>query len=330
MLPTVRLALACLIVSLTTGCASIVNGQNQSVTVTTRADGADVPGAKCTLTNDKGKWYTATPGSVVVRRSYGELAVNCTHETREAGAQSFKSATKAMAFGNAIFGGVIGVAVDVSTGAAYDYPDLLPVTLGAVAAPQPTGPDGPNVALKAAAPRLLPRLGTRYQLRDLDVISGAPTGETILTLTALSATEAEFNDGAITVGLTGQATRNATGAGAIGGIRLVDLVPGSRASASFVPSGGGETVPLELDVGPVETLADGLGGLRVARVQVRGYAGRGGGAGSFPNAPITGEAIVDMDTGLLLSAHVKSRAINYTLRRELVKVIRPASAPTPA
>ena len=53
-----------------TGCASIVSGQNQSISVTTLKNGTDVPGAKCTLTNDKGTWYTTSPGSVMVRRSY--------------------------------------------------------------------------------------------------------------------------------------------------------------------------------------------------------------------------------------------------------------------
>jgi hypothetical protein len=39
-----------------------------------------------------------------------------------------------MAFGNILFGGVIGAGVDVATGAAYDYPavieiDMTPITI---------------------------------------------------------------------------------------------------------------------------------------------------------------------------------------------------------
>jgi hypothetical protein len=45
-----------------------------------------------------------------------------------------------MAFGNILFGGFIGAGVDVATGAAYDYPNLLTVDLGTpgkpVASPQ--------------------------------------------------------------------------------------------------------------------------------------------------------------------------------------------------
>lgn len=43
---------------------------------------------------------------------------------------SVKSSTKAMAFGNIIFGGVIGAGVDVATGAAYDYPTMITVLMG--------------------------------------------------------------------------------------------------------------------------------------------------------------------------------------------------------
>jgi hypothetical protein len=45
---------------------------------------------------------------------------------------------------------------------------------------------------------------------------------------------------------------------------------------------------------------------------------------------MTGEFMIDLDTGLVLSAHVKSPANNYTLRRELVKVTRPITAASPA
>jgi hypothetical protein len=38
-----------------------------------------------------------------------------------------------MAFGNILFGGLIGVGVDMSTGAAYDYPALITVPMQAAA-----------------------------------------------------------------------------------------------------------------------------------------------------------------------------------------------------
>ncbi|MGH7102245.1 MAG: hypothetical protein ACREFJ_07590, partial [Acetobacteraceae bacterium] len=39
------------------------------------------------------------------------------------------SSTKGMAFGNILFGGLIGAAIDVSDGAAYVYPALITVPM---------------------------------------------------------------------------------------------------------------------------------------------------------------------------------------------------------
>src|SRR5690349_11938271 len=90
------------------GCASIVNGQNQSVSVETRSTTGQVAGASCKLSNDKGVWYVTSPGSTTVHRSYEDLAVKCEKDGLEPGLLSVKSGTKAMAFGNILFGGVIG------------------------------------------------------------------------------------------------------------------------------------------------------------------------------------------------------------------------------
>lgn len=101
------------------GCASIVGGHDQPLSVATPG----CQGAACELTNDKGKWYVpTTPGSVSVRRSYSDLLVACTREGAPPASASVKSTTKPLAFGNIIFGGIIGAGVDIGTGAAYDYP----------------------------------------------------------------------------------------------------------------------------------------------------------------------------------------------------------------
>jgi len=108
------------------GCASIVSGTNQPVTV----DAPGCGGASCKLTNDKGSWAVTVPGSVVVSRAYGPLTVVCTKEGFPSGTTTVNSSTKGMAFGNVLFGGIIGAGVDVSTGAAYDYPNsiIVPMT----------------------------------------------------------------------------------------------------------------------------------------------------------------------------------------------------------
>lgn len=116
--------------ALSTGCASITTGQNQSLSVETRANGTTVSGASCKLENDKGTWYATSPGTAVVRRSYNDLNVRCEKNGHEAGVTAAKSSTKGMAFGNILAGGIIGAAIDAGSGAAYDYPSIISVELG--------------------------------------------------------------------------------------------------------------------------------------------------------------------------------------------------------
>ncbi|MGL4573393.1 MAG: hypothetical protein ACRCV9_01240 [Burkholderiaceae bacterium] len=104
----------------------------------TKLKGEQVAGAKCELKNDKGSWFVDTPGSVTVRRSISDMQVACTKAGVEPGNAAFKSSTKAMAFGNILFGGIIGAGVDVATGAAYDYPSLFEIEM-ASGAPAPAG-----------------------------------------------------------------------------------------------------------------------------------------------------------------------------------------------
>lgn len=131
--------------SLSSGCASIVNGQNQPISV----DTPDCSAASCQLTNDKGTWFVTTPGSVTVRRSFGSMTVACTRAGYVPVSTIVDSRTKAMAFGNIIFGGAIGAGIDIGTGAAYDYPELITVPLlcGSGAVSKTTSPAGTIGAL---------------------------------------------------------------------------------------------------------------------------------------------------------------------------------------
>jgi hypothetical protein len=62
-----------------------------------------------------------------------------------------------MAFGNIIFGGIIGGAIDAGSGAAYDYPPLITVLMGenGTATPEPhpanNAPEKPSQSNVAAA-----------------------------------------------------------------------------------------------------------------------------------------------------------------------------------
>lgn len=56
---------------------------------------------------------------------------------------TIKSSAKGMAYGNILAGGIIGAAVDMGTGAAYDYPSLITVSMGLTTLLAPTAPTAP-------------------------------------------------------------------------------------------------------------------------------------------------------------------------------------------
>lgn len=113
-----------------TGCASIVSGTSQVVSVETLHSSGPVSGAVCKLENDKGVYYVTTPGTVTVHRAYGDLNVKCEKAGFDPGLATVKSSTKGMMAGNIVFGGFIGAGVDAASGAAYDYPPLFQVMMG--------------------------------------------------------------------------------------------------------------------------------------------------------------------------------------------------------
>ncbi|MDE4130609.1 hypothetical protein PXK18_18350 [Phaeobacter gallaeciensis] len=108
-------------VFLFTACASIVEGDQQSVSVET----PDCPKAKCVLSNEQGSYYiSSTPSSVIVNKSRSPLSVKCSKNDYDE-LISIESGTEGVAFGNILAGGIIGAAVDMSTGAAYVYPPTI-------------------------------------------------------------------------------------------------------------------------------------------------------------------------------------------------------------
>lgn len=105
-------------------CASIADGKNQSISITT-----DPSEAKCQLTNDKGTWYVPeTPGSVTIQRSVQDVTVECKKDKLE-GTVRAASTTKGMAFGNILFGGLPGMIIDRNNGSSFDYPLQIHVVM---------------------------------------------------------------------------------------------------------------------------------------------------------------------------------------------------------
>ncbi len=114
------------------GCATITSSEMQKVALNTKTDaGQPVEKANCTLTNDKGAWKAESPGFVNVHRSADDLIVQCQKEGYSDGTLRAISRAAGGMFGNIIFGGGVGAIIDHAKGTGYNYPDDLPVVMGA-------------------------------------------------------------------------------------------------------------------------------------------------------------------------------------------------------
>ena len=83
-----------------TGCASMISGTNESLSVATTA----CPGAMCQLKNSKGTWYVTAPGSVTVHRGYGDMTVTCKKEGFPDATAQVSSSTKLVTGANVVWG----------------------------------------------------------------------------------------------------------------------------------------------------------------------------------------------------------------------------------
>jgi hypothetical protein len=126
------------------GCASLTGGNVQSLVVTTaQKGGKDVAGADCVVSNDKGNWRVKTPGETSIVRSNKAMTVKCDKEALPTGMATVESTTRGAMFGNILLGGVVGAAIDHTSGAAYEYPTTVRVVMGDIISiappPQPSG-----------------------------------------------------------------------------------------------------------------------------------------------------------------------------------------------
>lgn len=149
----------------TQACASITTGTTQPVAV----DTTPIQQATCTLQNEKGQWTVIrTPGAATVSKAYGPLSVQCRSEAGHAGSSSVNSTTAGAAFGNIIAGGIVGAAVDMGSGAAYQYPAQVVVAMSSPAgSPSPVA--GAMISVSSPTPTqtlVLCRLRKVEEYRD--------------------------------------------------------------------------------------------------------------------------------------------------------------------
>lgn len=116
--------LACIVTL--TGCATLTTGNSQAITIGTKPQGAT-----CTLTRD-GKVVgvvNPTPGTVNVDKSKNDISIICTKDGFQDETTACTSNFQGMTFGNILFGGLIGIAVDAGSGAMHKYPTEFTILL---------------------------------------------------------------------------------------------------------------------------------------------------------------------------------------------------------
>ncbi len=105
---------------LLTGCATITKGTTQVVAITTPG----VEGATCTLTSGGiGSKVVTTPATLTLEKSQESINVVCTKACYQDAVGVIPAHGEAMAAGNVVAGGLIGLGVDAATGALYKYND---------------------------------------------------------------------------------------------------------------------------------------------------------------------------------------------------------------
>ncbi len=114
-------ALAITAIYLLSGCATIIDGTQQNISVNT----PEASGAKCQLTDSKGaNWYVEnTPGTAKVAKGNGPMTIICKKDGYKTTSIKVEESLAAPLLGNVILGGGVGVIVDAASGAAQNYPE---------------------------------------------------------------------------------------------------------------------------------------------------------------------------------------------------------------
>ena len=150
-------ALPLIALVLVSGCATVVEGSNQSVSIATAP-----PGASCTIDRAGERLGSVgmTPGSLRISKSKNDLEIACGKDGYQQASIRQSPKFVGTTFGNLIVGGVIGAVVDAASGANYVYPNEVHLDLAPAVPPVAMAPTQhviPTSAGMAPAPRVTPR-----------------------------------------------------------------------------------------------------------------------------------------------------------------------------
>lgn len=110
-------------------CSTITRGTTQAVAIQTPG----VEKAECELRSEGiGTQTVFTPGSVVLDKSMHSVQVTCRKKCFTDGQGVIASHTEEMTAGNILVGGVVGLAVDASSGAMNKYEPQVQIAMNPI------------------------------------------------------------------------------------------------------------------------------------------------------------------------------------------------------
>jgi len=124
-----KIIIAALVVLALNGCATIVEGNDQSIVISTvkcEEHGDPI----CTASNKDNAVMVRAPGTIPVEKGKSDLIVTCESDDGLArGTFNAASSYEAMNLGNILLGGFIGLGVDAVTGAMWEFPNGIIVEM---------------------------------------------------------------------------------------------------------------------------------------------------------------------------------------------------------
>ena len=112
--------------ALAPGCATITTSPRQNLEVTTEPAGAI---CKVTRGAETLGVVNPTPGKTDIAKGSGKISIACGKEGYLPASAEAAAQFQGMTLGNVLLGGLVGVAVDASSGAMYFYPGSVRVVL---------------------------------------------------------------------------------------------------------------------------------------------------------------------------------------------------------
>ncbi len=138
---------ACLLLAMgLAGCATLLESNQQELTVQAIEDNKEIINVGCVLSNPAGRWFVTAPGRVMVTKSTGDLKIDCRKADVSSGGDTLVSKLNNVGlWGNVILTAGLGYYVDKRTGSGFEYPSTVTVLMKRTAQPVVATPPGGNV-----------------------------------------------------------------------------------------------------------------------------------------------------------------------------------------